>query len=70
MKRIEDYLENGKINDRDRLIIQLLKETGIRVSELTHLKLENIDLMGLQIEVHGKGNKRRVLPIYWSRTSH
>lgn len=64
MKRIEDYLENGKINDRDRLIIQLLKETGIRVSVLTHLKLENIDLMGLQIEVHGKGNKRRVLPIY------
>lgn len=63
MERIEDYLKNGEISDRDRLIIQSLKETGIRVSELTNLRIENIDLIGLEIEVTGKGNKRRVLPI-------
>ena len=63
MELIEDYLVNGEISVRDRLIIQILKATGIRVSELTNLRLENIDLMGLEIEVSGKGNKRRVLPI-------
>lgn len=63
MEMIEDYLENDSLSQRDRLIIKVLKETGIRVSEMINLRLENIDFIGLEIEVCGKGNKQRVLPI-------
>ena len=60
---IEGYLEGENISQRDRLIIKMLKELGVRVSELTSLRLENIDLIGLQVEVQGKNNKIRQLPI-------
>lgn len=60
---IEAYLEGKKLSRRDRLIIKILKELGVRVSELINLKLEDIDVIGLQVEVHGKNNKRRILPI-------
>lgn len=63
MELIEVYLEGENISQRDRLIIKILKELGIRVSELINLKLEDIDVIGLQVEVHGKNNKRRTLPI-------
>lgn len=63
MELIEAYLENEEVSSRDRLIIKMLKELGIRVSELTNLRLENLDVIGLQVEVHGKNNKIRNLPI-------
>lgn len=63
MKLIEAYLESDTINQKDRLIIKILRDLGLRVSELTNLKLEDIDVVGLEIEVHGKNNKIRRLPI-------
>lgn len=46
-------------NDKDKLIIALLVETGIRRNELVTLKLSDYD--GQHITVHGKGNKERTL---------
>ena len=46
---------------KDIAIIELLFATGIRVSELSELKQENVDLRSKSIKVVGKGNKERVI---------
>jgi len=51
----------GKDNVRDRLIIEMLYATGVRVSELVNIKLNDIDYDNKRIIVHGKGNKERVV---------
>tara|TARA_B100000214_G_scaffold370380_1_gene344925 strand:+ start:670 stop:1539 length:870 start_codon:yes stop_codon:yes gene_type:complete len=53
--------ENPK-NLRDRTIIELLYSSGLRVSELTNLRINDIKNNG-SIKVLGKGNKTRILPM-------
>jgi integrase/recombinase XerC len=48
---------------RDRLIIDLFYTTGIRRTELIHLKIQNVDLSNNTIKVLGKRNKERIVPI-------
>lgn len=48
---------------RNRCILELLYSTGLRISELTSLKLENIDLDESLIKVMGKGSKERIVPL-------
>jgi integrase/recombinase XerD len=48
---------------RDRAILELLYDCGLRVSELTGLNIERVDLEGLQVRVIGKGNKERRVPM-------
>ncbi|MBI4547640.1 MAG: tyrosine recombinase XerC [Ignavibacteriae bacterium] len=48
---------------RDRAILELLYGTGIRLSELVDLRLENVDFNNGTIKVLGKGSKHRVVPI-------
>lgn len=48
---------------RDKLIIDLFYTTGIRRTELIHLRISNIDLSKGTLKVLGKRNKERVLPI-------
>lgn len=48
---------------RDRAIIGMLYETGMRLSELIDLKCTSIDASRKEIRVQGKGNKERVLPL-------
>jgi integrase/recombinase XerC len=47
---------------RDRLIVELLYATGIRVSELCGLDIDDIDSERRLIRVLGKGNKERAVP--------
>jgi integrase/recombinase XerC len=47
---------------RDRLIVELLYATGIRVSELCGLDVDDIDTDHRLIRVLGKGNKQRTVP--------
>lgn len=54
---------NTFIGQRDHLIIELLYSTGIRKSELTHLRLVDINIDGESIKVTGKGKKERIIPI-------
>ena len=44
---------------RDSLILELLYSTGIRVSELVNIKLQDINFNDRQIKILGKGNKER-----------
>ncbi|MDR2105375.1 MAG: tyrosine recombinase XerC, partial [Deferribacteraceae bacterium] len=48
---------------RDRLILELLYATGVRVGELEGLNLSDIDMSGQRIRVRGKGKKERSVPI-------
>jgi integrase/recombinase XerC len=48
---------------RDKLIIDLFYSTGIRRTELVHLKILNIDLSNATMKVLGKRNKERILPL-------
>jgi integrase/recombinase XerD len=48
---------------RDIAVIELLFATGIRVSELTGLTEEHINLSTGQIKVRGKGNKERIIQV-------
>ncbi|OBK25286.1 tyrosine recombinase XerC [Mycobacterium asiaticum] len=47
---------------RDRLIVELLYATGIRVSELCGLDVDDIDTSHRLVRVLGKGNKQRTAP--------
>jgi integrase/recombinase XerC len=48
---------------RDKLVIELLYGTGIRLSELIELKEKDINSFDHTIKVLGKGNKQRIIPI-------
>lgn len=48
---------------RDRLILEFLYGTGVRVSELVGLNISDIDFGGKRIRVRGKGKKERIMPL-------
>jgi integrase/recombinase XerC len=48
---------------RDKLIVDLLYTTGMRRTELIHLKLANVNFGASTIKVLGKRNKERIIPI-------
>jgi integrase/recombinase XerC len=54
--------EEGFEGTRNRLIIDILYQTGIRRAEILSLREEDIDLYGLQLKVLGKRNKERIIP--------
>nr|MCA0806202.1 tyrosine-type recombinase/integrase [Rhizobium sp. T1473] len=53
---------------RDRAMLHLAVCAGLRVSELTGLNLEDIDLSSMSIRVLGKGRRERTLPL-WKTTA-
>ncbi len=48
---------------RDQTIFHLMLRCGLRVSEVTQLRLEDVDLFGKKIRFFGKGNKERAIPL-------
>ncbi len=58
---------------RDRVILELLYATGMRVSEVASLRLSHINLQSGFVVVFGKGAKERIVPlgdesVYWLKT--
>ena len=62
--RLEESIDVSKWEGhRNRAIIEVLFSCGLRVSELTNLKLSNLYLDDQFIRVMGKGSKERLVPI-------
>jgi len=64
-EEIEQLLEAPDLSkpqgQRDRALIELLYASGLRVSELVNLNLEQVDLHTREIRVRGKGSKERMV---------
>ena len=54
---------NNYEGKRDKLIMDLFYQTGIRQSELIELTINDVDFSQQQIKVLGKRNKERIIPI-------
>lgn len=53
--------EDNELSIRNKLILEMLYATGLRVSELTNIKLDDINISDKSIRVMGKGNKERIV---------
>ena len=53
---------------RDRAMLELLYATGLRVTELVSLDVQDVDLQNDQVRCLGKGAKERILPIHQEAT--
>jgi integrase/recombinase XerC len=64
MERLFDKVDfgDGFEGVRDRLILEILYATGMRLSELIGLKLPDVDLYQGNLKVTGKRNKQRIIP--------
>lgn len=66
-QQIEQLLAQPNIKTylgyRDRCIMELFYSSGLRLSELTGLNRQDLNIQGLLIKVRGKGKKERVVPI-------
>lgn len=77
-KKLPNYLQYDEFLDlikacdetnlgvRNRMILELLFASGVRVSELVNIKLSDIDFKNREIKILGKGKKTRI--VYFNKT--
>lgn len=63
LKILSAPYDNEALDLRARAIMELFYSTGIRLSELTGLNIEDIDFSQGLIKVSGKGRKERIVPV-------
>jgi len=54
---------NNWLGARDKAILEVLYSTGMRVSEIVALNMDDVDFLGEVIHIRGKGKKERIAPI-------
>jgi integrase/recombinase XerD len=52
-----------KLGLRDKAMLELMYATGLRVSEVAHLTINNLNTEALFLRTTGKGNKERIVPL-------
>lgn len=75
-KRLPKFLEEDEVRKlletpdvstllgaRDRAMLETMYSTGVRVSELVDLNIEDVDTANECLHIHGKGKKERLTPI-------
>jgi len=70
MNKLLDIKCHNSYDFRNKAILELLYATGIRISELIKLKINNIDFENDFIKVMGKGSKERIIPITSEAKKH
>ena len=60
---VEEPVGEGFIPSRDRAILELLYSSGLRVSELVGLDVDDINVTEGVVRVKGKGRKERLVPV-------
>jgi integrase/recombinase XerD len=61
--KLLDIELNNEFDYRNKAMLELMYSSGLRVSELVNLSLNDIDLNECIVKVYGKGSKERVVPI-------
>ena len=61
--RLLDWDSTDPLAIRDRAVMELMYSSGLRLSELLHLELSDLDLKDASVRVTGKGRKTRVVPV-------
>ena len=61
-KLLDIKIENA-FDYRNKTILELLYSTGLRATELINLDIINIDTTNMVVNVYGKGNKERIVPL-------
>lgn len=66
-QQVSDLLNTPSVDEplelRDKAMLELLYATGLRVTELVSLTMDNISLNQGVVRVIGKGNKERIVPM-------
>ena len=62
-KMIETYEVTNFLNARNKAIIDFMYSTACRVSELTDVKISDVDFDDNFVKLQGKGSKQRIVPI-------
>ena len=62
-KMIETYEVTNFLNARNKAIIDFMYSTACRVSELTDVKISDVDYDDNFVKLQGKGSKQRIVPI-------
>ncbi|HWP92274.1 MAG TPA: tyrosine recombinase XerC [Thermodesulfobacteriota bacterium] len=62
-KLVDTPKKDGVLDSRDRAMLELFYSSGLRVSELVGIKLDDLNLAGSMVKVLGKGGKERIVPL-------
>lgn len=63
LQLLDGGVDDDFIARRDQAMMELFYSSGLRLSELTNLDLDHLDLAAGLVQVLGKGGKARVLPV-------
>jgi integrase/recombinase XerC len=61
--RLLEFAPDGAAALRDRAMFELFYSSGLRLSELTGLRVQDLDLGAETVRVTGKGSKTRIVPV-------
>ncbi len=63
LEALQFHLETKIKHLRDRVLVDLLLYTGVRVSELVAIRIRDIDFLSHHVKIIGKGGKYREIPL-------
>ncbi len=65
IKTLFEHVEfsEGRQGETERLMMMMLYHTGMRLSELIHIKFSQVDVSNKSLKILGKGNKERIIPV-------